>query len=268
VILGRFGVGQLSPGEPVYDLQKRFSLAYLYHRFAIRAAQQFVGGQFQTNALAGDGQKPVAWVGAAQQNRALRLLFEALRPENLDVPDRVAAELVAAPQGEYPTRERFPSEAGETFSPLTAARTLAGLVIDPLLERERAARLTLDREPDAPTFERLLHDLVSATWGGGPDATPRLAALRRVVQRVVLDRLMDLAADDRASPEVRADATAALSDLRTRLAAARGGDPAGRAHLLLARRDVSEFLDRPEVRARRRPAPEPPPGRPIGAPPR
>ncbi len=268
VILDRFGVGQLSPGEPVYDLQQRFSLAYLYHRFAIRAAQQFVGGQFQTNALAGDGQKPVAWVGAEQQKRALRLLGEALRPENLDVPDRVAAALVAAPQGENSTRERFPSDAGDTFSPLTAARTLAGLIVAPLLDRERAARLTLDREPGAPTFDGVLRDLVAATWGGGPDASPRLAALRRVSQRVVLDRMMDLAADDRASPEVRADATAALTDLRTRLAAGGGGEAAARAHRLLARRDLAEFLDRPETRARRHPAPEPPPGRPIGAGPR
>jgi len=85
-----------------------------------------------------------------------------------------------APQGEDPTRERFPSDAGDTFSPLTAARTLAGLVVAPLLDPERAARLTLDREPGAPTFEGVLHELVAETWGGGPDASPRLAALRRV----------------------------------------------------------------------------------------
>ncbi len=265
VILDRFGVGQLSPGEPVYDLQRRFSLAYLYHRFAIRAAQQFVGGQFQTNALAGDGQTPVAWVDAARQKEAIRLLLEALRPENLDIPDRITAALVAAPQGENPTPERFPSEAGDTFSPLTAARTLSGLVIAPLLERERAARLTLDREPGAPTLDGLLHDLVSATWGPAPAEPPRRAALRRVEQRVLLDRMMDLASDDLASPEVRAETTAALSDLRARLAVTRGGDPAARAHLLLARRDLAEFLEKPEVRNRRRTAPKPPPGRPIGA---
>jgi len=77
--------------------------------------------------------------------------------------------------------------------------------------------------------------------------------------------MMDLAADDRASPEVRADAIAALSDLRARLATGGSGDSAGRAHRLLARRDLAEFLDRPETRSARRPAPEPPPGRPIGA---
>ena len=66
VILERFGPEQLRPGRPVHDLTVRFSLAYLYHRFGIQAAQQHVGGQLQTNALAGDGQTPTAPVPAAR----------------------------------------------------------------------------------------------------------------------------------------------------------------------------------------------------------
>jgi len=264
VILDRFGPGQLSPGEPVYDLQRRFSLAYLYHRFAIQTAQQFVGGQYQTNAVAGDGQKPVAWVAAARQKEAIERLLEALRPENLDIPDRITAALVAAPQGENPTRERFPSEAGETFSPLTAARSLSDLVVAPLLDPRRAARLTLDPESGAPSLEELLRALVAATWDAPPDRTARLAALRRVSQRVVLDRMMDLAADETAAPEVRGRTLLALTDLRARMNAMKAADAAGRAHLFLARRDLSEFLEKPEVRRNRRPAPAAPPGRPIG----
>ncbi|HKF43833.1 MAG TPA: zinc-dependent metalloprotease, partial [Thermoanaerobaculia bacterium] len=49
-ILERFGAGQLKPGEWVYSLQERFSLAYLYHRFGIQTAQRYVGGQYQANA--------------------------------------------------------------------------------------------------------------------------------------------------------------------------------------------------------------------------
>jgi len=265
VILSRFGPGQLAPGEPVYELQERFSLAYLYHRFAIQAAQQFVGGQFQTNALAGDGQRPVAWVPPAQQKEAIRLLLDALRPEELDVPDRITAALVAAPQGENPTRERFPSDAGDTFSPVSAARSLAGLIVAPLLDPERAARLTLDREPGAPTLDDLIRALVAATWGAPTPSSVRLAALARATQRVVLDAMMNLAGNDASAPEVRGRALLALSELRGTLAALGPADPAARAHLQLARRDIAEFLDRPEGRNRRRPIPESPPGRPIGS---
>ncbi|HEX7252164.1 MAG TPA: zinc-dependent metalloprotease, partial [Thermoanaerobaculia bacterium] len=73
IILDRFGPEQLAPGDWVYTLQQRFNLAYLYHRFGIQTAQQFIGGQFQTNAIAGDGQQPVGEVPAAPQRKALDL---------------------------------------------------------------------------------------------------------------------------------------------------------------------------------------------------
>ncbi|HEY7510648.1 MAG TPA: zinc-dependent metalloprotease, partial [Vicinamibacteria bacterium] len=264
VILSRFGPAQLAPGEWIHDLQERFSLAYLYHRFGIQAAQQYVGGQFQANAVKGDGQAPLEWVPPAKQREALGLLMTALAPENLDVPDAVLAALVPAPSGTAPTRERFPSDAGATFSPLSAARSLAGLIVHPLLDPARAARLTLARGADAVTLQAVERRLVSETWGALPDEAPRLAALRRVAQRVVLDALMDLAASAQASPEVRAVTIAELERLRRNLKMLRSADPAADAHLRLAERDLGEFLDEPLARRPRPPRVPAPPGRPIG----
>ncbi|MGE5278000.1 MAG: zinc-dependent metalloprotease [Acidobacteriota bacterium] len=264
VILDRFGPGQLQPGEWVYELQERFNLAYLYHRFGIQAAQQFVGGQFQAGAVAGDGQTPVAWVPAAKQKEALGLLLAALEPENLDIPDRILAALVPAPNDTVPTRERFVSEAGRPFDRLTAARILAALIVDPLLEPERAARLTLASGPQALTLDAMLGRLTAATWGARPDRSERLAGLRRVAQREVLDAMMDLAARPDASPEARAAVFARLTRLRGEISARRSGDPAAEAHLRLAERDLSEFLQKPETRKPRTRRLETPPGRPIG----
>jgi hypothetical protein len=264
VILDRFGAAQLKPGEPVYDLQARFSLAYLYHRFGIQAAQQFVGGQFQTNALAGDGQKPVAWVPPGQQKDALRLLLEALKPENLEIPDPILSVLVAPPQSFLPTRERFPSEARDTFSALTAARSLSELIVVPLLSPDRVARLTLDREPGALTPANLLDQMVSSTWGRPAEDSSKLAELSRVSQRVVLDAMMDLAANPNSSPEVRASVIVRLIVLRKDLEQPLSGDAASRAHVLLSRRDLADFLNKPEVRKMRTSKFAAPPGRPIG----
>jgi Met-zincin/Domain of unknown function (DUF5117) len=264
VILDRFGPAQLPAGRPVHDLQERFSLAYLYHRFGIQAAQQHVGGQLQTNAVAGDGQVPVTWVPSSRQREALDLLIEALAPENLDISDRILDALVPPPSGTRPTRERFPSEAGATFSPLTAARSLAVLVVQPLLSPERAARLTIVHGPDALDLTVVVRRLVSATLGVRSDASPRLAALRRVTQRVVLDALMDLAARPETSLEAREVAVAQLTRLRSDLRLRHAVEPIAEAHLRLAERDVTEFLENPEVR-KALPARTPaPPGRPIG----
>jgi len=264
VILDRFGPGQLTPGEWVYDLQQRLSLAYLYHRFGIQAAQQFVGGQFQANAVAGDGQTPVAWVPAAMQKEALDLLVAAISPENLDIPDRILAALAPAPSGTRPSREQFPSEAGETFSLWTAARTLVGLVVGPLLEPERAARLTLQASRDTLTLDGVTARLVAATWEAPPGDSPRKAALRRIAQRGVLDALMDLAARPEASAEVRGAVHLRLERIRARLRGRHSTDSMAEAHLRLAERDLAEFLEKPEVRKARPPGPPAPPGRPIG----
>jgi len=263
VILERFGVGQLAPGQPVYDLQSRFNLAYLYHRFGIQVAQQYVGGQYQTNALAGDGQRPVEWVPAAKQREALVLLLASLAPENLEIPEHILAALVPPPSGTRPTRERFASEAGDSFSALSAARSLAELIVRPLLDPERAARLTLASGPNALTLDDAIARLTGATWDA-PAPPARLAAYRRVAERVVLDALMDLAARPEASPEVRAVALSRLERLHDDLRARQFTDAATQAHLRLAQRDIEEFLQHPELRQAR---PKPigaPPGRPIG----
>jgi hypothetical protein len=264
VILTRFGRAQLRPGAPLYDLQQRFNLAYLYHRFGIQAAQQHVGGQFQTNALAGDGQVPLRWVPAARQREALGLLLEALNPEALDIPDDVLAVLVPPPANLPASRERFPSEAGAVFSPWTAARTLAGLIVAPLLTPERAARLLLAPGHDALDLDELLTRLVGATWGAPTDSSARRAALRRVAQRVVLEHLLALAAHAEAAPEVRALARAQLTRLRAELRLRQPTDALERAHRRQAERDLRVFLD-DIAGASTRPATAPaPPGRPIG----
>jgi hypothetical protein len=263
-LLERFGAGQLAPGEWVYTLQERFSLAYLYHRFGIQTAQRYVGGQYQANAVAGDGQAPVAWVPAAKQREALDLLVAAISPDNLDIPDRILAVLAAPPSGTRASREQFPSEAGDSFSLWTAARTLVSLVVDPLLEADRAARLTLPASRDALTLDALLARLVSATWDAPADASPRKGALRRIAQRGVLDGLMDLAARPQASAEVRAAVHARLERLKGQLRGKHSTDPAAEAHLRLAEGDLTEFLEKPEVRKARPARPAAPPGRPIG----
>jgi hypothetical protein len=263
-ILDRFGPAQLANGEWVYELQERFNLAYLYHRFGIQAAQQHVGGQYQANAVKGDAQTPVAWVPPAKEQRAVDLLMEALAPQNLDIPDRIVSALVPEPSGTSPTRERFASEAGAAFSPLTAARALAGLIVGPLLAPDRAGRLALVRGGGALTLDGLLRRLVKETWSAPADLTPRLAALRRVSQRAALDAIMDLAAANEAGPEARAGALLQLARLRRYLKLQHATDPAAEAHLRSAERDVADFLDHPETRKARLPRVPAPPGRPIG----
>jgi hypothetical protein len=188
-MLARFGPAQLAPGTPLYDLQRRLNLAYLYHRFAIQACAQAVGGRLLRHAVAGDTTIASAWADDRLQRRALDAMLACLKPAELDLPDRILAAMVPAPSYLNPTGERFPSEAGEVFSPLSAARVLSALVIRPLTDPERGARLALRHETGALTLDAVLGRLVAATWGAPAERNPRLAALQRVTQRAALSGL-------------------------------------------------------------------------------
>jgi hypothetical protein len=265
----RFGLRNIREGEPVSLLQERFAPVYFMHRFAINSLAKTVGGMEYSNAVRGDGLQATRPVPAAAQRAALRLLAGALAPNELAIPDTVLTLLAPRPFGYDRSVELFGSRTRPAFDELGAARTLATMVVDGVLQRDRAGRLVqfAHRESGALTLGETIDALVAATWrtGGAADATPKHAALRRVASRAVADRLMALAADRDAMPEARAVAEYKLGTLRSearrRLAAAGTDDE--RAHWSAIAGDFTRWLERREL-----PTPTPalvaPPGDPFG----
>jgi hypothetical protein len=107
---------------------------------------------------------------------------------------------------------------------------------DAVLVRERAARLVQQHafDPAQLSLSEAIRQLAGATrWGSAAAGAAGGAepALRRVAQRALFDRLLALAADTAASPEVRAIAELELGELATRArrAAAAGGSVEARA---------------------------------------
>jgi hypothetical protein len=89
------------------------------------------------------------------------------------------------------------------------------------------------------------------------------AEIARTVQRSMVDRLMDLAAGA-PMPQVRAEATQQLREIRARLSAHPASDRAEAAHRRLIADDIRRFVDRAQAPADHRTPVEPPPGSPIG----
>jgi hypothetical protein len=270
VALARFGERNIRPGEPVAVLQERLAPVYFMHRFAINSAAKNVGGVEYAYAMRGDGLQATSPVPAARQRAALALLAATLAPDALAIPDSLLTLLAPRPSGYDPSIELFGTRTRPSFDELGAARTLAQMTVDAVLQRERAARLVQQAAHDARalTFGEVIDQLVAATWDAPARAglPPRqAAALGRVSQRAVVDRLLQLAADRDASPEVRAMADFKLAALR-RAAAARttaARDDAGRAHWSSIAGDLTRWIERREL-----PAPTPalraPPGDPFG----
>jgi hypothetical protein len=112
-------------------------------------------------------------------------------------------------------------------------------------------------------LEEVLARLVTATFGTTPTDAYH-AELGRAVQRIVVERLMDLAATS-GMPQVRAIAALQLDDLRRRLVVPAIGQGTGeKAHRQLIASDIARFGQRDWEQNTRVRRPVVPPGSPIG----
>ncbi|MHB0949942.1 MAG: zinc-dependent metalloprotease, partial [Gemmatimonadaceae bacterium] len=224
-----------------------------------------IGGMEYANAVAGDAQQATRPVPAAEQREALRQLLRALAPAELAIPDSVVTLMAPGASSVTPTVELFGARTRPAFDELGAARTLAQMIVDMVLQRERAARLVQQGiRPGQLTLGEVIDALLRQAFAPAPAGPAKAAALQRVTQRAVVDRLIGLAADDEAAPEVRAMADYKLRALAARLNGARGSEVAV-AHAQSLRGDITRWLERSEL-----PKPTPalvaPPGDPFGEP--
>lgn len=245
VLIEKFDERAIKPGEPMYLLNMRFAHVYLHHRYSIEGVIKYIGGMDFTYAMRGDSQIPTTVIPPAEQRRALDMVLRELEPARLAVPARVMALIPPVPAGGDPFIEWIGSSGGTAFDQLSLAGGLATETIEGILHRERAARLVIFHARDArnPSLDEVIRTVLTRTWGApaSPDAGDQ--ALRRVVQQVVLNTLLDRAGDDEALAEVRAIAAMHLDALRTRLRAVTGGSAADRAHRAAAVRAITRFFD-------------------------
>lgn len=269
VALDRFGLRNIRPGEPISLLQDRFVPVYLMHRFAISSLARAIGGMEYSNAVSGDAQQATRPVSPDRQRAALHQLIGTLAPEELAIPDSVLTLLGPAKRAFGPLPDVFGSRTRPAFDELGAARSLAQLVVDDILQRERAGRLVqfAAHSESALSLGETIDSLVAFTWSSAAPSNVHEAALRRVTRRAVADRLLALAADTAAAPQVRAIAELKINDLQ-KVAAARAARPASdaeRAHWLAIAGDFTRWIERREL-----PTPTPalvaPPIAPFGEP--
>jgi hypothetical protein len=264
--MSNFGLRNIRVGEPVALLQERFVPVYFMHRFAINSLSKTIGGMEYSNAIRGDGEVATKPIDGAQQRRALSELIAALSPAELAIPDTVVRLLGPRPFSYNPYVELFSSRTRPAFDELGAARTLAQMIVDAVLQRERAARLVqfATRGNSPLTLSETVDELTS-NWKTAPSGESRTtSALRRVAQRAVADRLLLLAADKEAAPEVRALVELKMDARRRRARSlSTSGTDMERAHWTAVAADFTRWLERQEL-----PTPTPalraPPGDPFG----
>jgi Met-zincin/Domain of unknown function (DUF5117) len=262
----RFGETAIQKDWPMAMIEDVLVPLYLHHRYAVEAAASAIGGQDYIYAMRGDGRQPVAWVSAAAQKAALDALMETLKPSELALSRAVLSKIPPRPDGYDRTRELFPRNTGGAFDPLSPAVVASDLTVGFILTNARAARMVSQHAVDAtlPGLDDVIDRIVATTFDGVTNSS-YTSEIKRSVEQVVVNRLIDLA-ETAPMSQVRAIAMQKLKAIQARASrpALAGADL---ATLQLIASDVDRFLKRPAEPARRVTPPGTPPGAPIGEPP-
>jgi hypothetical protein len=272
--LARFGEHAIKRGMPLAQMEEALVPLYLHHRYQVDATASALGGMYYTYAFRGDGRAAVRMVSATEQRAALAALMKVLAPAELAVPEALLAQIPPRPAGYGRTRELFPRYTGMMFDAITPAVVAATQVVENVLAADRAARLVEQSalDPGLPGLADVIDALFAASFGA-PAGSAYHQEIRRSVQRVVVDELIELASNA-SMPQVRAIAAMKLAERGSALAEMAGApgtrsgpalSPADLASVLALSADIGRFLDRPVASAPLRlPAPEAPPGAPSG----
>ena len=270
--LANFGLNNVREGMPLAMLEAKLLPLYLHHRYQLQAAVKSLGGVYYTYSVrtpAGPSPARVReLVAAARQREAMDAVLDCLDPNELAIPPRIL-ELIPPRAFGYDggTTELFTKRTDPVFDPISSATIAADFAISGLVQHQRAARLIEFHARDRanPDFKEVVDALITRTWKTASARDSYQAAISRAVQSLAVTRLMDLAANADAAPQVRATATEALRELSEYLKTP-SQDSTGAAHRRVTRDDIERFLTRPD-QPRKQTAPlAPPPGDPIGSP--
>ena len=264
--LRRFGENNIREGAPLATIEEVLVPIYMYHRYQVEAAAKVIGGQDYTFSVKGKGDRNPQIVAPEEQRRALAAVLETLKPESLAVPDSLLRLIPPRPAGYPRTRETFRIRTQPVFDSLAPAEAIADHVSGFLFNQERAARLVQfhAQDPRNPGLAEVIDRIFAATWKA-PAATGYAGEIQHTVNMVVLTNLMSLAANDRASNQVRAIASWKLEQLKTWLNTQRRltTDENQRAFVFYSFDQIKRFQEDPKKMNLTNPQP-PPDGQPIG----
>lgn len=266
--LDRFGTGNLPDGAADAELRRAIVPIYLFHRYEVEAAAKLIGGVDFEYAVKGDGREAATPVSGAEQTRALNAILGTVKPEALDLPERVLAQMSNGQSGvaDRPFEvETFGGGASPVFDLPTAADAAADIAYSAVLAPARLNRLAdqAARDPATPGVGAVARTMIAAVFAEG--AAGHAAELRRRAQaRLVID-LETARRNPALSPSAAAELAEAMKGLSETLKTSKAADPDDRA----LHHDLALMLSEPSrldarIAADKARNPRVPPGMPIG----
>ncbi|MFN3192517.1 MAG: zinc-dependent metalloprotease [Aureliella sp.] len=283
IALENFSSDSIADGQPLADLEKAFVPVYLHHRYQVDATAKMLGGYEYTYAVKdadSNSRLAVRPITMDRQQAALGALLTTLSADALVIPTRIQSLIPPRVGSAASDRERFASRTSPIFDPSSAIQAAAEATIGNLLQPDRCSRLARQgadpRNIGIGTIVRGIHQTLWRGWGTetAEEMPERLTSLdpyaflesNRIVERVLVNRLLKLCDDQRASDDARQIAATEASWLanqyREMLAITPGSNCSAQWSALIA--DIERQLNRPYQAAEPPPAVGIPPGSPIG----
>ncbi|WP_235941009.1 zinc-dependent metalloprotease [Cyclobacterium roseum] len=248
IALKDFGPKNIPTGTPLAKMEELLVPLYLLHRYQVEAAAKVIGGVRYGYALKGDAMEGQQVVPRDKQLEALKQLLRTLEPATLTLPPTILEQLPPRPFGYNPdSREVFKRHTGLVFDPIAPAEIAAHHTLSFLLHPERASRLISQSALDDNQLrlEEYLDLILEATWKT-TTITSYQAEIKRSVDKLILQHLMELAIQPSGSSQVRAIALAKTEELKTWILEQRTRDFAQKAHLDYCLDQLEKFKLNPE----------------------
>jgi len=254
-----FGEASITTGTPYSHLENVLVPIYLAHRYQVEGVAKLIGGVNYTYALKGDPHKVLNdMVDPQVQRQALDALLGTLKPEFLEIPERVLKMLPPAAFGYGRNRETFDRYTSTTFDPIAAAEGSANHTLAFLLNKDRLARLVHHHARDSKQLS-LGNYLAAISEGvfGNTGSNGIQQQIANTTQRLLVMHLLKQARDTKSFGQLAAEAYQALDQIKSNYLRAENANSRYIEKMISDGIDTSKPLLLPAM-------PKMPPGSPIG----
>lgn len=268
--LNSFGLNAIEKNSPEAMMEEVLAPLYLMHRYQVEATAKLIGGVDYTYKIKGDNQRKQTRLNTKSQLEALDELLNTIHPENLALPSHIIDLIPPRPMGYGSNRETFPTRTGPNFDPIAPAENIVDLALSFLFDAARANRITQQNAFDdqLPSLGDVMDKIRTGIFGINPKDDYH-NQINLMVQNKMIDLLITLSKDAKASSLVKAEARGTLKNISiTELSfiANRGskkGNSATENHRMYLLDKISAFMSLPEELSTPNPI-NVPDGAPIG----
>jgi hypothetical protein len=217
--LSKFGENVIQYYRPLAQIQEALIPIYFLHRYQAEATSKLIGGLDYSYKMRDDNLKEMRIVPAEWQLEATNSLANAVKAENLALPEKLLNTLYPRPLGYYDGRELLNGRTGLTFDAIGAAEQASAMVFDLVLHPQRLSRLVEyhARDKKYPGIQETM-TIFQTTLFDSKVENDYHEAVQLTTQSVFVSKLMGSIQKGNLSPLARAELISVLNDISSKLA--------------------------------------------------